>query len=184
MSVLGPGKISGHSGTAQRHRKAFKDARALQKKKARIFSGQVQQNLGHDQKWEGRNADHRKNTVIRLIVISIGVLCLLATVLLIYNASDFSTYQTELMEQEDVRQDREMEEAYRLLLNSGENYLRANSFLAAEEEFALALKLYPQGEKALRGMTQTLARKCLYLEIDCQLTKDYQLQTGLLMEEN
>lgn len=184
MSVLGPGKISGHSGTAQKHRKAFKDARAWQKKKVRISGGRIQQNLGHEQKWEERSADHRKNTAIRLVVISIGVLCLLATVFWIYSTSDFSTYQTELMEQEEARQHREKGEAYRLLVNSGENYLRANSFVAAQEEFTLALKLYPQGEKALLGMTQTLASKCLYLEIDCQLAKDYQRQTGLLMEED
>jgi hypothetical protein len=110
MSVLGPGKISGHSGTAQKYRKAFKDARALQKKKARIFGGRLQQNLGHDQKWEGRNADHRKNKSIQLIVMLIGVLCLLVAVFGIYNASDFSSYQTELMEQEETRQNRQKEE--------------------------------------------------------------------------
>ncbi len=174
MSVLGTGKISGHSGTAQKHRKAFKDIRALQKKKVRINGAKVQHNLGETPKWEARNSHHPKSKSMHIIVISIGFLCLLTGGYWMYNTSGFTAYQGELIQQEEGRQNRQKEEAYHLLVNSGENYFRANSFVAAQEEFTLALKLYPEGERALLGMAQTLASKCLYLEIDCQLAKDYQ----------
>lgn len=182
--MLGSGKISGHSGTAQKHRSAFKDARSLQKKKARVAGGEIQDTSGRKQRWEARNAPPGKSKSIQFLVmvILIGVLCLLSDAFWGYYNSGFYTYQAELTQQEIAQENRQTAEAYRLLVNSGEDYLRANSFAAAQEEFSLALKLYPHGEKALAGMTKTLVGKCLYLETDCQMAKEYQRYMELLKE--
>lgn len=58
------------------------------------------------------------------------------------------------------KQQKEMEEAYNFLADSGNKYLKANLIDKAQTEFTYALNIHKNGRKARIGLAKVLIKRC------------------------
>jgi len=170
-------KITGHSGTEFKHRKAFASFKQVSKNPS-------YKNIDapNNAQFEKRDYSYKVNKLEQLIKIGFLLPLFLGTLFFaIYLFFDPKIGWFEplyfnnaaYLENKESEEKRLNREAYAVLVKSGYEYLESNNLDQAHWEFYRALKMYSHAKGANLGMTKTLAIKCQTKGVYCKEAKDY-----------
>ena len=164
-------KISGHSGTSQKNKKAFSKQKEYYRKKLDNKSRiQNVERISPRNHYRPVNKDDKVLKFIKYIGITITLVALVWISYLIINeliiAYNISTQK--YIENQRKIVTREDNEAYKVLIQSGAEYFNENQLDLAQEEFLLALKVRKNGMDAKIGLTKVLGAKCKQFNQYCE----------------
>lgn len=167
-------RISGHSGTDFKHRKAFKKTKELQDKRKRTSSVVIKSNFNYKISENLLHNSYEKLIKVGLfLLISVFVMQFKERMIFDplgeYGAHGFTEKATIKEQNKRIIN----EQAYHVLTTTGNDYLYWNRLDEAQDEFARALKIDKNGYKANLGMTKTLMKKCKQRGEYCDEAKDY-----------
>ena len=177
---FGNGKISGHSGTEFKHRKAFTGIKAHRKR----WQSSVNKEQPSDTvSWKEVNMERtakKWEDAQRALLFLIPILIIANFLVWKYDDKfgqmineQYAARQDYVAQQKALRVMSENDAAYDLLTRSGKLFLKSGSLDYAQKEFIGALKLYPYGKEANIGLTKVLVKKCELCQMYCEEAEQY-----------
>ncbi len=186
-------KISGHSGTSFKHRKAFVKIKEYYNKNKK-----VSRNKSNEKEISEKEGGCQREYKVKKFdkVINLGFklpLFIVFTIALIIVGKNYTRALSKsfLENRSNAQIERalndkiESENAYRVLTRTGFDYLRYEQLNEAQSEFTRALKINSYGKEARIGLTKVLEKKCnLYGEFckEAELNLEYLKQMNYLEE--
>ncbi|WP_020571859.1 hypothetical protein [Neolewinella persica] len=160
--IHGPSRISGHSGTDKKHKKAFTKWRKWQREDSMTYEGgrETAQRSGRYVSEHKRSASERNWLII--LGLPIVLIALIGGAWLLYHAAGgvlSSIDQPEILTlppQNDVQR----LQAYRSYQRTANNNLQKGDYEEARDNFYLALEMAPFSQTARKGLVEVVEYIC------------------------
>jgi len=176
MGYSGPGKISGHTGTEHKHRKAFSKIKSYQQSQNRSnysksgdfilpIKSSVPTNYQQAYQQDRKFKLFFKLPVFLITIIVIGFVFVKS-----------SSHYKDALNARNYHQKQDLEaikmqvqrDDYLFLVHSGYYYYRRKQLSTAQSEFIRALSIDEYGKDARIGLTKTLIERCIAYHEGCE----------------
>ncbi|MCB0631869.1 MAG: hypothetical protein R2824_20100 [Saprospiraceae bacterium] len=174
MNFPGQGKIPGHSGTAQNHRKAFAGIKEYYRKKARLSASGSQTTEQSNEFPTRRQLQYLQNRRINRLVKAPLLLLILGFIVygaVMWGGNISYSFQESIENSKFEKIERERlysEDRYRFFVESGNEFFNKRLYDEAYRDYVQALKIAPYGRSARIGYVSVLKKKCEFEQIFCE----------------